>query len=187
MHPTLRTFTGPLRWEEGRAGENDPVMTKSLPLIFTAPRRGRPPTHLAALGPQARRDAVVAAGAPAFRADQLARHYFTNLTRDPAQMTDLPAAGRAEFVDALLPELLTEVRSISCDDGDTRKTLWRAHDGTLIESVLMRYRTGALCACPVRPSAAWPARSVPPGRAGCSGTWRRPKSSSRSGSPPGRR
>ena len=38
-----------------------------------------------------------------------------------------------------MPELLTEVRSISCDEGDTRKTLWRAHDGTLIESVLMRY------------------------------------------------
>ena len=54
-------------------------------------------------------------------------------------MTDLPAVGRAEFVDALMPELLTEVRSVACDDGDTRKTLWRAHDGTLIESVLMRY------------------------------------------------
>ena len=54
-------------------------------------------------------------------------------------MTDLPATGRAEFVDALLPELLTEVRSLACDDGTTRKTLWRAHDGTLIESVLMRY------------------------------------------------
>jgi 23S rRNA (adenine2503-C2)-methyltransferase len=54
-------------------------------------------------------------------------------------MTDLPAAGRAEFVDAMLPPLLTEVRSLTCDDGDTRKTLWRAHDGTLIESVLMRY------------------------------------------------
>ena len=26
-------------------------------------------------------------------------------------MTDLPADGRTEFVDALLPELLTEVRS----------------------------------------------------------------------------
>jgi 23S rRNA (adenine2503-C2)-methyltransferase len=54
-------------------------------------------------------------------------------------MTDLPASGRHELVDALLPELLTEVRSIACDEGDTRKTLWRAHDGTLIESVLMRY------------------------------------------------
>ncbi|TKV60990.1 23S rRNA (adenine(2503)-C(2))-methyltransferase RlmN [Nakamurella flava] len=114
-------------------------MAISLPLVFTAPRRGRPPTHLADLSPADRKTAVTAAGQPAFRADQLARHYFGNLTRDPAEMTDLPANGRAEFVDAVLPELLTEVRSLACDDGDTRKTLWRAHDGTLIESVLMRY------------------------------------------------
>lgn len=114
-------------------------MAISLPLVFTAPRRGRPPTHLVDLSPADRKTAVTAAGQPAFRADQLARHYFGNLTRDPAEMTDLPANGRDEFVDTLLPELLTEVRSLACDDGDTRKTLWRAHDGTLIESVLMRY------------------------------------------------
>jgi 23S rRNA (adenine2503-C2)-methyltransferase len=114
-------------------------MAETLPLVFTAPRRGRPPTHLADLDPAARREAVVAAGHPAFRADQVARHYFANLSRDADGMTDLPAAGRQDLVDALLPELMTEVRSIACDDGDTRKTLWRAHDGTLIESVLMRY------------------------------------------------
>ena len=114
-------------------------MPKSLPLVFQAPRRGKPPQHLADLDPAARREAVRTAGQPAFRADQLSRHYFGGLTRDPAEMTDLPAAGRPEFVAGLLPELLTEVRSVSCDEGDTRKTLWRAHDGTLIESVLMRY------------------------------------------------
>jgi 23S rRNA (adenine2503-C2)-methyltransferase len=47
---------------------------KSLPLVFAAPRRGMPPTHLADLDDAARRDAVTAAGQPAFRADQLARH-----------------------------------------------------------------------------------------------------------------
>ena len=114
-------------------------MTPTHPLIFTAPRRGMPPVHFADLDTAGRRDAVLAAGQPAFRAAQLAHHYFAGLTRNPAEMTDLPAEGRAAFVDALMPELLTEVRSISCDDGDTRKTLWRAHDGTLIESVLMRY------------------------------------------------
>ena len=98
-------------------------MTTSLPLIFTAPRRGVPPVHLADLDTAGRRDAVRKAGQPAFRADQLARHYFTGLTRDAAEMTDLPADGRAEFVDAVLPELLTEVRSLACDAGDTRKTL----------------------------------------------------------------
>lgn len=116
-----------------------PAGQRSLPLVFAAPRRGKPPTHLADLDEAARRAAVTAAGQPAFRADQLARHYFGGLTRAAGEMTDLPAAGREEFVDLLLPQLLTEVRSVGCDDGDTRKTLWRAHDGTLIESVLMRY------------------------------------------------
>ena len=114
-------------------------MTKSLPLIFDAPRRGKPPLHLADLDASARVDAVIAAGHPGFRARQLARHYFANLTRDPEAMTDLPASDRADLVEKFLPELLTEVRSVACDDGATRKTLWRAHDGTLIESVLMRY------------------------------------------------
>ncbi len=114
-------------------------MTKSLPLIFDAPRRGKPPLHLADLDAAARVDALTAAGHPGFRARQLTRHYFANLTRDPEAMTDLPAADRADLVEKFLPELLTEVRSVACDDGATRKTLWRAHDGTLIESVLMRY------------------------------------------------
>ncbi|GAA2000936.1 23S rRNA (adenine(2503)-C(2))-methyltransferase RlmN [Nakamurella flavida] len=114
-------------------------MKTPLPLVFTAPRRGQPPRHLADLDATGRADVVKAAGHPKFRVDQLARHYFGGLTRDAAEMTDLPAAGRQELVDTLLPELLTEVRSLACDEGDTRKTLWRAHDGTLIESVLMAY------------------------------------------------
>ncbi|HEY0638882.1 MAG TPA: 23S rRNA (adenine(2503)-C(2))-methyltransferase RlmN [Pseudonocardiaceae bacterium] len=111
----------------------------ALPLVFTAPRRGMPPRHLADLDAAGRRAAVAELGHPAFRADQLARHYYARLSADPAAMTDLPAGAREELGGALLPPLLTEVRALACDDGDTRKTLWRAHDGTLIESVLMRY------------------------------------------------
>lgn len=110
-----------------------------LPLVFSAPRRGKPPRHLSDMSPDERRAAVVDAGQPAYRAGQLAHHYFANLTRSAETMTDLPASGRTEFVDGMLPELLTEVRSVACDDDTTRKTLWRAHDGTMIESVLMRY------------------------------------------------
>src|ERR1700712_511366 len=113
------------------------VMTKPLPLIFNAPRRGKPPVHLADLDGDARKKAVTEAGQPAFRADQLARHYFGGLTRDPGEMSDLPAGGRQEFVDALLPELLTEVRSISCDEGGTRKTLWRGPHGPPLEGVVL--------------------------------------------------
>lgn len=112
---------------------------RALPLVFNAPRKTKPPVHLADLTPAARKDAVKALGQPGFRADQLARHYFGGLTRDAEDMTDLPESGRQQFVSAMLPELLTPVRSIATDSGDTRKTLWRAHDGTLIESVLMRY------------------------------------------------
>ena len=78
-------------------------------------------------------------GQPAFRADQLSRHYFGRLTDDPDQMTDLPAAQRAELGAALLPPLLTADRELTCDEGTTRKTLWRTFDGSFVESVLMRY------------------------------------------------
>ena len=111
----------------------------TLPLIFEPPRRGVPPRHLADLGEAERRAAVAELGLPAYRADQLSRHYFGRLQTDAATMTDLPPAARARLGDALLPALLTEVRHLQTDAGTTRKSLWRLHDGTLVESVLMRY------------------------------------------------
>src|SRR5205823_3258589 len=83
--------------------------------------------------------AVATLGERPFRARQLSHHYFARLTTDPEAMTDIPADTRDRLVGALLPPLLDVVRQIGCDDGTTRKTLWRAHDGTLLESVLMRY------------------------------------------------
>ncbi|MBV9379241.1 MAG: 23S rRNA (adenine(2503)-C(2))-methyltransferase RlmN [Streptosporangiaceae bacterium] len=99
----------------------------------------RPPRHLADLGLAERRLAVTELGERAFRADQLSRHYFARFTDEPGQMTDLPAAARQELAANLLPRLLTAERELSCDGGATRKTLWRAFDGALIESVLMKY------------------------------------------------
>lgn len=111
----------------------------ALPLVFEAPRRGRPPRHLADLGGDELRAAVAELGLPAFRADQLARQYYGRFVADPAEMTDLPAAVREQVGAALFPPLLTEVRTLTADAGTTRKTLWRLHDGALVESVLMRY------------------------------------------------
>jgi 23S rRNA (adenine2503-C2)-methyltransferase len=112
----------------------------ALPLVFDEPRgRRRPPRHLADLSLAERRAAVEAAGLPAFRATQVSKHYFDRLVTDPAQMTDLPAAVREALVHELMPELLTPVHSLDCDDGTTVKTLWRLFDGALVESVLMRY------------------------------------------------
>ncbi|MCW2544758.1 MAG: rRNA ((2503)-C2)-methyltransferase, partial [Frankiales bacterium] len=109
----------------------------SLPLVFDAPKKGLPPQHLADLDPAGRKAAVVELGEKAFRAEQLSRHYFAGRGFD--QMTDLSASARMSLA-PLLPPLLTKVRDVDCDDGATVKTLWRAHDGTLIESVTMRYR-----------------------------------------------
>ena len=51
----------------------------------------------------------------------------------------MPAAARETLAEALLPGLLTVARHQTADNGRTRKTLWRLHDGALVESVLMRY------------------------------------------------
>ncbi|HEY8302131.1 MAG TPA: 23S rRNA (adenine(2503)-C(2))-methyltransferase RlmN [Jatrophihabitans sp.] len=111
----------------------------SLPLVFDAPRRGKPPAHLADLAEADRRAAVTALGLPGFRADQLSRHYFGRFEADPQQMSDLPAPLREQVLAGLMPQLLHEVRTLETDNGTTRKTLWRLHDGALVESVLMRY------------------------------------------------
>ncbi|GHJ36324.1 23S rRNA (adenine(2503)-C(2))-methyltransferase RlmN [Streptomyces sp. TS71-3] len=109
-------------------------------LTFAAPRGAKkPPRHLADLSPAQRKEAVAALGEKPFRAKQLSQHYFARLAHDPGQWTDIPAASRGRLRDALLPDLMAVVRHISCDGDTTRKTLWRLFDGTLVESVLMRY------------------------------------------------
>ena len=99
----------------------------------------RPPRHLADLGLAERRQAVAELGEREFRADQLSRHYFGRYTDSPDDMTDLPAAVRSALASELLPTLLTSERELACDNGATRKMLWRLHDGALVESVLMKY------------------------------------------------
>ncbi|MFF0155595.1 23S rRNA (adenine(2503)-C(2))-methyltransferase RlmN [Micromonospora sp. NPDC005203] len=117
----------------------------SLPLIpaisdaRAARRASMPPKHLADLDLAGRQALVTELGEPAFRAKQISNHYFGRLVRDPQAMTDLPAATRERLSEQLMPTLLTPVRELACDDGATRKALWRLHDGALVESVLMGY------------------------------------------------
>lgn len=108
-------------------------------LTLAAPRRAKPPRHLADLAPGDRAAAAAELGVPPFRVKQVAQHYFGRGEVDPAGMTDLPAALREQLGAALLPPLLTETRALEADDGDTVKTLWKLFDGARIESVLMRY------------------------------------------------
>ncbi len=108
-------------------------------LTFTSPRKGKPPRHLADLTTAERREAVLALGLPAFRADQVSRHYFGRLSADSDAWTDIPAAQREGIAKALTPPLMTAITELTADEGTTRKTLWRLFDGALVESVLMRY------------------------------------------------
>ncbi|MBE3076230.1 MAG: 23S rRNA (adenine(2503)-C(2))-methyltransferase RlmN, partial [Actinobacteria bacterium] len=108
-------------------------------LVFDAPRRGKPPQHLADLDPAERKAAVEALGHKGFRAKQLSTHYFERLVELPQEMSDLPKTIRDDLVAGLLPRLLTPIRTLAADKGRTIKSVWQLHDGALVESVLMRY------------------------------------------------
>ena len=116
-------------------------MSAQLPgvLVFEAPRRGKPPRHLADLSLAERKQVLTDVGLPGFRAAQLSKHYFDRLEDDPQGWTDIPSAQREQLQQAMLPTLMTPVRELTADQGTTRKTLWKLHDGALVESVLMRY------------------------------------------------
>ena len=120
-------------------------MTVPVPLA-RGPRRGLPPTHFADLTIPEVKEKMRELGLPAFRADQIARHYYGRCEADLLEMTDLPAGVREKVKEALFPQLLHPVRYIEADGGETRKTLWKSPDGTVLESVLMRYSDRAtLC------------------------------------------
>ncbi|HEY8308323.1 MAG TPA: 23S rRNA (adenine(2503)-C(2))-methyltransferase RlmN [Lapillicoccus sp.] len=118
-----------------------PTSTPPKPgqLTFAAPRRGKPPRHLADLTSAERRDVVESLGHKGFRAKQLSTHYFERLVDTPDEMTDLPKGVRDDLVRDLLPTLLTPMVQRTADDGQTVKYAWRLHDGAIVESVLMRY------------------------------------------------
>jgi 23S rRNA (adenine2503-C2)-methyltransferase len=113
--------------------------TPAIPLQMAPKRRGKPPRHFADLTPEERVASMVEAGEPAFRAKQLATHYFTHYTSDPAKMTDLPAKTRDALATTMFPELMRATRKLEADGGTTVKTLWHLFDEAKVESVLMRY------------------------------------------------
>lgn len=115
-------------------------MPPEIKLVFDEPKlKKKTPRHLADYSPEQRRELAVELGLPAFRANQVANHYFSHLSSDPETWSDIPANLRGTISDLLTPKLIELVRSVTCDNGMTRKDLWRLHDGVLVESVLMRY------------------------------------------------
>jgi len=111
-----------------------------IKLVFDEPKQKvKPPKHFADLSPEERKVKAVEIGVPAFRANQMAVHFFTHYNDDPESWTDIPKELREKLAAEFMPKLITLVRSVVADGGKTRKDLWRLHDGVLVESVLMRY------------------------------------------------
>ena len=117
-----------------------PDVNPELKLVFDEPvQRKKAPKHLADFSPEERRALAVENGLPAFRANQVATHYFTHLSNDPETWTDIPADMRGKVAEIFTPKLVELVTTRTTDNGMTRKDLWKLHDGVLVESVLMRY------------------------------------------------
>ena len=109
-------------------------------LVFDEPvQRKKAPKHLADFSPTERKAFAQELGFAPFRATQVATHYFSHLSSNPEEWTDIPAGERQVIADALTPQMIKLVTTRTTDNGMTRKDLWKLHDGVLVESVLMRY------------------------------------------------
>ena len=112
-----------------------PEQPAELKLVFDEPvQKKKVPKHLADFSPSERKDFAKELGFPGFRATQVGAHYFGHLDTDPESWSDIPADMRTRFAELFIPKLIELVRSITCDNGMTRKDLWRLHDGVLVES-----------------------------------------------------
>ncbi|MDR0836955.1 MAG: 23S rRNA (adenine(2503)-C(2))-methyltransferase RlmN [Propionibacteriaceae bacterium] len=106
-------------------------------LVFE--RKGtKPPRHWFDLNADERVNAVAALGLPKYRAQQINKHVFERAEFDPLTFTDLSLPVRQQL-QPLFPTLLIPAQELTADKGMTIKTAWRLHDGSVIESVLMRY------------------------------------------------
>ncbi len=75
-------------------------------------------------------------GQPAYRAKQVMEWLYLKRARSFAEMTNLPAALRSSLEAAFAFDSLEPVRTLGSGD-TTRKFLFRLHDGSLIETVLI--------------------------------------------------
>ena len=94
-----------------------------MPTIEISPLVKKPPRHFSDLSPENRAIAVTELGEPAFRAKQLANHYFGRHNETPEAWSDISIDSATKLATGLFPTLLTKVRSVTCDGGTTRKDL----------------------------------------------------------------
>lgn len=82
---------------------------------------------------------VVDWGEPRFRATQIWRWIYHTLTDDPNEMGNLPKELRQRLIEQTYIGHLPVVDRVVEPDGLTEKVAFRASDGQIIETVLMRY------------------------------------------------
>ena len=76
-------------------------------LVFDEPvQRKKAPKHLADFSPADRKAFAKELGFQPFRASQVANHYFSHLSNNHDEWTDIPAAERSSIAQALTPKLI---------------------------------------------------------------------------------
>jgi 23S rRNA (adenine2503-C2)-methyltransferase len=97
-------------------------------------------TNLARLLPEEVDQLMVGLGQHRYRADQALQAIYRRAARAVEELTQLPAALRAELAAKGYELSAAEaVRAVVSEDGETTKALLRMQDGTLVETVLMQY------------------------------------------------
>ena len=85
-------------------------------------------------------------GYPTFRARQIWAGLYKNFWQSPDEFSNLPQSLRDRLAENFEFNALTPSLKLDSSDRQTRKTLFKLHDGRQIEAVLMRYdRRRTLC------------------------------------------
>ena len=82
---------------------------------------------------------VVELGYPAYRARQVWGWAHRQLVSDYAEMINIPLPLREALATVAPLTIIEPVRTVTADDGETIKSLYRTGDGELLETVLMLY------------------------------------------------
>ena len=78
-------------------------------------------------------------GEPPYRAIQIWQGLYRNYWNSPEEFTNLPISLRKKLSETLKFDILVPVSTLQSIDRETKKTLFKLHDGKAVESVLMKY------------------------------------------------
>ncbi len=120
---------------------SEPAPEQRVPPLIRLPSAGSRDARPGLSGVPATelREWLAQQGEPAFRARQVADHIWSAAAQSCDQLMTLPKSLRARLDQAYRTSTLAETDVTPADGGLTQKALHRLDDGSLIESVLMRY------------------------------------------------